>query len=248
LVVTAAATRSPRRIGRRSAPPMSASRGQKSSAEEPGRPAGLRQRKKENRRKEILKVASGLFREHGYPSTSMEAIAQAADISPNTIYNYFRTKGQLLIAMIAASDESFLTKRTTQLSPPDNAIEFMFNFLESLAKHSLGEIDRNTWKHAIAQTMVREGNEDISGDISNINKRLVDVIEEAITVLKRQGHLRPNTKAESLASMLFDFHRILFIRLIVDENIRWRSYRSSLRSYVVAGLTGDVAGDPEACR
>jgi AcrR family transcriptional regulator len=241
LVGSVADTRALRRVGRRSVVPPPATRGQKPAAEQPDRPSGLRQRKKENRRKEILQVASELFREHGYPSTSMEAIAQAADISPNTIYNYYRTKGQLLIAMIAASDESFLAKRSAQDPQAENAIEFMFNFLEALAKHSLGEIDKNTWKHAIAQTMVREGNEDISGDIGDINKRLIEVMESAITLLKRQGYFRPSAKPESLASMLFDFHRILFIRLIVDENIRWKSYRSILRSYVVAGLNREVA-------
>jgi AcrR family transcriptional regulator len=240
LIGSAAATRAARKGGRRSVPLLSAERGRKPAADEPDRPSGLRQRKKENRRKEILRVASELFRKHGYPSTSMEAIAQAADISPNTIYNYFRTKGQLLIAMIAASDESFLAKYSAQESDPDDAIESMFNFLEALAKHSLGEIDRNTWKHAIAQTMVREGNEDISGDIGDINKRLVDVMEASIALLKQQGYLRPSTRPESLASMLFDFHRILFIRLIVDENIRWKSYRAILRSYVVAGLTREA--------
>jgi len=200
----------------------------------------LRQRKKENRRKEILRVASELFRRHGYPSTSMEAIAQAADISPNTIYNYYRTKGQLLIAMIAASDESFLAKRSAQDPQPENAVEFMFNFLEALAKHSLGEIDKDTWKHAIAQTMVSEGNEDISGDIGDINKRLIVVMEAAIAALKKQGFLRTSAKPESLASMLFDFHRILFIRLIVDEGMRWKSYRTILRGYVVAGLNREA--------
>jgi len=241
LIGSAAATRALRKVGRRSVPLIPAGRGRKPATEEPDRPSGLRQRKKENRRKQILQVASELFREHGYPSTSMEAIAQAADISPNTIYNYYRTKGQLLIAMIAASDESFLAKHSAQDSDPDNAAEFMFNFLEALAKHSLGEIDKNTWKHAIAQTMVREENEDISGDIGDINRRLIDVIEANIALLKRRGYLRPSARPESLASMLFDFHRILFIRLIVDENIRWKSYRTILRSYVVAGLTREVA-------
>lgn len=240
MVGTAAATRTLRRVGGRSVLAHAVNPAQKPVVERVDGRSGLRQRKKESRRKEILNVASELFRKHSYPSTSMEAIAQAADISPNTIYNYYRTKGQLLIAMIAASDESFLAKRSAKDPQAENAIEFMFNFLEALAKHSLGEIDKNTWKHAIAQTMVREGNEDISGDISNINKRLVGVMEGAISLLKREGYLRPSAKPENLASMLFDFHRILFIRLIVDENIRWKSYRTILRSYVVAGLNSEV--------
>ena len=97
--------------------------------------------------------------------------------------------------MITASDESFLAKRLVQDTQPENAIDLVFNFLEALARHSLSEIDKNTWKHAIAQTMVREENEDISGEIGDINERLIEVMEAAITLLKRQGLSSPEREA-----------------------------------------------------
>jgi hypothetical protein len=89
--------------------------------------------------------------------------------------------------------------------------------------------------------MVRDGNEDISGDIGDINIRLITFIEESLLALKRGGYLLRSAKPEYLACMLFDFHRILFIRLIVEEKIYWKSYRNILRRYISAGLTGEVA-------
>ena len=56
----------------------------------------------------------------------------------------------------------------------------MTDFLEALARHSLSQIDKNTWKHAIAQTMVQSDIEDISHDIDHINKKLAELIESTI--------------------------------------------------------------------
>ncbi len=166
----------------------------------------------------------------------MEAIAAAVDISPNTIYNYYRTRGQLLIALISASDESFFAGLSTVSSRADRAVDCMVEFLESLAAHSLAEIDQNTWRHAIAQTMAHEGSEDIGADIRGINKRLKMFIEKEVKNLKKLGKLPPDAKPTPLASMLFDFHRIIFIRLITSDDLPWNSYRAVLRKYVEAAL------------
>jgi AcrR family transcriptional regulator len=173
----------------------------------------------------------------------MEAIAAAADISPNTIYNYYRTKGQLLIALIAASDDSFFAGLPAVSSRADGAIDWMVEFLEALAAHSLAEIDRNTWKHAIAQTMAHEGSEDIGKDIRAINRRLETFIERELKALKGLGRLPAETRPGPLASMLFDLHRIIFIRAVTSEDMPWRSHRLLLRRYVEAALGPKTASN-----
>lgn len=47
-------------------------------------------------RRAVLRAATALFREHGYPRTSIAAVAEAADVSPDTIYKVFGTKAALL--------------------------------------------------------------------------------------------------------------------------------------------------------
>jgi AcrR family transcriptional regulator len=50
---------------------------------------------------QILTAASRLFREHGYGSTSMDAVASEADVSKATLYVYFSGKRELFAAVIA---------------------------------------------------------------------------------------------------------------------------------------------------
>jgi AcrR family transcriptional regulator len=57
---------------------------------------GLRERKKARTRRLIADSAARLFAEHGYEHVSVSDVAREADVAEATVYNYFRTKEQLV--------------------------------------------------------------------------------------------------------------------------------------------------------
>ncbi len=60
-----------------------------------GMTEGLRERKKRETRQRISDIATGLFLEHGFVTVTMAEVAEAADVSVNTVYNYFPAKEDL---------------------------------------------------------------------------------------------------------------------------------------------------------
>lgn len=62
------------------------------------RPQSLRERKKARTRRDIRREAFRLFGKQGYANTTVEQIAEAADISPRTFYRYFGVKERLLLS------------------------------------------------------------------------------------------------------------------------------------------------------
>ncbi|WP_043631769.1 TetR/AcrR family transcriptional regulator [Nonomuraea candida] len=58
---------------------------------------GLRERKKAKTRALIQKEALRLFRDQGYAATTVEQIAEAAEVAPSTVFRYFPTKEDLVL-------------------------------------------------------------------------------------------------------------------------------------------------------
>ena len=59
---------------------------------------GLRERKKARTRATIQREALRLFQRDGYAATSVEAIAEAAEVSPSTFFRYFPTKEDVVLS------------------------------------------------------------------------------------------------------------------------------------------------------
>ncbi len=58
---------------------------------------GLRERKRLAAMQRIQAVALALFEEHGFTAVTVERIADAADVSPSSVYRYFGTKEQIVL-------------------------------------------------------------------------------------------------------------------------------------------------------
>ncbi|WP_433412074.1 TetR/AcrR family transcriptional regulator [Microtetraspora malaysiensis] len=66
---------------------------------------GLRERKKRQTRQRISEVAIGLFVERGFDRVTIAEVAAAADVSVNTVYNYFESKEDLVLPPEEASPQ-----------------------------------------------------------------------------------------------------------------------------------------------
>ncbi|MFE5738295.1 TetR/AcrR family transcriptional regulator [Streptomyces celluloflavus] len=58
---------------------------------------GLRERKKMQTRQAIRRAAYRLFEKQGYDATPVDQIAEAADVSPSTVFRYFPTKEDIVL-------------------------------------------------------------------------------------------------------------------------------------------------------
>ncbi len=81
-------------------------------------PLGLRERKKLKTRAAIRREAFRLIEENGWANTTVEQIAEAAEVSPSTFFRYFPSKESVLLAddMDPLLIEEF-AKQPAELSP-----------------------------------------------------------------------------------------------------------------------------------
>ena len=70
---------------------------------------GLRERKKQRMRELIAETARRLFAERGFERVTVTEVARAADVSDQTVFNYFPTKEDLVYWRLGSFEEELLS-------------------------------------------------------------------------------------------------------------------------------------------
>ena len=95
-----------------------------------------RERRKQQTRQRIIGAALDLFGQKGFKDTTVEEIAEAADVAKGTFFNYFATKEALLetIAEQRRQElEDFLASEEAARASPVERIKLLLRFM---ARHS----------------------------------------------------------------------------------------------------------------
>ncbi|MFC5746571.1 TetR/AcrR family transcriptional regulator [Actinomadura rugatobispora] len=77
----------------------------------PRQPTGRRRLPTGERRAQLVDIASRLFRERGYHHVGMRDIADAADIKSASLYHHFRSKTDLLQAIVESVSEDLIASQ-----------------------------------------------------------------------------------------------------------------------------------------
>ena len=83
-----------------------------------------------DKREAILEAAARLFAERGIAPTSMEAVAERADVSKMTVYSNFRDKAELLKAVFARNMARLRYDELTAAPDAETAVERLVEYGE----------------------------------------------------------------------------------------------------------------------
>jgi AcrR family transcriptional regulator len=101
---------------------------------------GLRERKKQRTREQIIEAAMGLFAERGYHATTIADIAEAADVSPRTFFSYFPSKEAVVFHNVDRELES-LTSVLSDRLPGETAFDALRRWIDAMFEHWADEED-----------------------------------------------------------------------------------------------------------
>jgi AcrR family transcriptional regulator len=154
--------------------------------------SGLRQRKKDSSRRAIEDAAWELFAEKGYEETSINDIAERADVAPRTFFRYFPTKEAVMYPqfeeLLQAVREAFRKR------PADEPVlTSLFESFEVLAGSLEGEGSRARQRMAM---MKRPGQH--APGTEYFRTRLAEVTADL--VLEREGDSEEARMRARLAS------------------------------------------------
>ncbi|NBD26612.1 TetR/AcrR family transcriptional regulator [Paenibacillus glycinis] len=154
-----------------------------------------RELKKEQTRLRIKESALALFAEHGYESTTVEAIAKLAGVAKGTFFNYFSSKDDLLCELQGVFAMSEVEKLKGTPGPLVPRLQLLI--FELVKRFEMNK----SLTRALFQAMLGT-----DAALAAHNKLLADLSEAVLPLVHRaqeNGEIRKDMPAEMLAQQAF---------------------------------------------
>ncbi len=172
---------------------------------------GLRERQKEKRKQAIMVAAAQLFQRQGFNAASMEDIAQAAELSVGTVYNYFKSKAEIGLAIYQADRD--LVQQATQAviaNPPADPVAAICRMMETDFETEIGYLDRAVWSALFGASFTDQSS--LSSAFVSDELMRVDQFRKLLHVLKEKGKIDSGADIDAAAEMLGALNLWYFMR------------------------------------
>ncbi|MBL7118431.1 TetR/AcrR family transcriptional regulator [Candidatus Bathyarchaeota archaeon] len=184
--------------------------------------ATRRERKAQQTRQLILDASKELFSSHPYEDVKMDDIAEQADLSRATLYNYYPSKETIYFEIGIQNLREICERQRTAITPESSGLEQIVRLSEDIMKGLFEEpLDHEIMRHFLVtnsqsktpadETLKKMEKGEEAGDPSDIilarylqKIRVFEKIwEEAIELGFRDGSIRHDLKTDQLTHFLF---------------------------------------------
>lgn len=142
-----------------------------------------------------------------------------AEVSVGTVYNYYRTKGDILIATVALEVEEVLASGESVVeNPPDSIEASVLALIFTYYDHSLNYLSKEMWRSAMGLSI--EAPDTPNGQRYNeLDRLLSEQVGRLIVVLQRRGDIRADLDGEAIGQIIFNTLNQLFIDFIKNDGM-----------------------------
>ena len=190
--------------------------------------AGLREKQKADREKRILKAAVTKFGAQGYRSVRIEDLAEAAEVSVGTVYNYYHTKGDILIATVAMEVEEVLASGAEIVAkPPSGVHDALCALIFSYYDHSLEYLSKEMWRSAMALSIEAAATPN-GKRYTELDQWLAAQMTDMIVALQQRGDVRADVDPVALGQVIFNNLNQMFIEFVKDDAVTLSDLRNDV--------------------
>jgi AcrR family transcriptional regulator len=180
----------------------------------------VRQRQAEDTHRRILAAARSLFASRGYAATTLEAIAELADVSPKTLGAVFGSKRALLAEVV--NPEAFgaqvwqLIEEVRAAEDPRRRLALVAQITRQAYESLANELELLRTAGAVAPELAELG--------SLVESRRRENQARLMASLDEQGVLHPHLSLEEAIDVLWALTSYDLYRMLVVEQ-RWEPVR-----------------------
>ena len=181
--------------------------------------SGQRAQKKADKNRRILEAATTLFRKVGYDSARIEDIAEMAGVSVGTFYNYYKNKGDMLMATVSMEVEEVLAAGEGIIAKKhDQVASALFDLIGKYYDHSLTYLSKEMWRTAMSLS-IAQPETPFSKRYTALDHRLSKQVCDLFRSLQDRGIVRKDVDCTALGELVFNNVNMMFIEFVKDEEM-----------------------------
>jgi AcrR family transcriptional regulator len=178
----------------------------------------LRLRQKRKREQGILGAAEKLIFSKGYINTSIEEIADKAEVGVGTVYNYFRSKPKLLMALFRRYHIELTEDGNAILNnPPDDAIEALCALLRVYFEGPFTRFQKDHMRE-IFSILVNERLA-IRKETMEHDYMIIEQVTKLIEVLQSRNLINRDSPANELVMPVYSIFIMAGMAFIYDDDM-----------------------------
>jgi len=200
---------------------------------------GLRQRQAQEREARILRASESLFsRKRGYGRTSMREIAKRSRLAVGTLYNYFPSKPEILLAIVARDTIEGLTAAEKVLKhPPRDPVRAVEMLIEQAMAPYVTH-GRELWRQLIAAAMT---DLELAEGVFRADVSLIGLLSALLVALQARGDLRDGVEPGRAAIALYSAFFTWFFAYLANDSVELDDLREELRETIQLIMHGLLA-------
>lgn len=173
--------------------------------------ASLRNNQKQLRRNAIFQAAVKLFGSKGYVDTRMEEIARIAGVSVPTVYAYFPSKAELMVALYEADREMVSSaKQALIAAPPKDTVQVIAKMILIELSNGLDYLDADMWRELVASG-IKAGNPDYHASMDELNRQAFDIpMGQLLESLQQRKSIANDVDIDSAVATFSDLSMAIF--------------------------------------
>jgi AcrR family transcriptional regulator len=169
-----------------------------------------------HRRQEILEAALDLFAEKGFEGTSLTAIGEAVGVTREGMRHYFRSREDLLLAVMAAADERARDSAVSSTPPGDDTV---LSRLIAGAEHNASVPGLIALYTTLVAGSVASGNGRSRAVFTARFENLRTEIAQAVEQGQARGELRADLPPRAVASLIIAASDGLSMQWTLDRSV-----------------------------
>ena len=197
---------------------------------------GRRERQKLEREHKILAAARRLFDRRGYLDTSMEDVARRAGLAVGTLYNYFSSKDQLLIALSQIDTEHLLSIGERILAdPPDDPVEAIAALTEVMVQ-GITAGERRLWRELFVASIAAP--DTLGARLFALDTRLIAQLAQMLDRLKARGSIDASVDTSRAAGLFYGICLTWTIAFATRDDLTIETMRAEISKSVRITIHG----------